>query len=134
MCLQAGAPRRKEQGRRRVVSEPSPRTSPKGRGRNALSQLPWRAVRATDPLRRFGVAGDLLGGRVPGDFAAQAEGDVAEVADGGGAMADLHIGNRRFAGFDAVQEVLVVVGALVKVRVARSERLFQDVRGVAGDL
>ena len=55
------------------------------------------------------VAGNALGDRIPLNLAADADGHVAQVAHGGGAVADFDIGNRLVARLDAVEEIRVVI-------------------------
>lgn len=59
---------------------------------------------------------DLLGG-VPLELAADPAGDVGQVADGAGPVADLHVGNRLLSRLDAVDRVLEMVVALVEANV-----------------
>src|SRR5688572_19722947 len=102
--------------------------------------LPLRA--AADVGRRVGgavgagehgggliVAGDALFDGVPVDLAVEANGHVAEVADGGAAVADFDVANRLLARFDAVQEVLVMVLADVESLVGAAELSLDQVGG-----
>ena len=49
-----------------------------------------------------GITDDLFGLRIPLDGAGEPFGDAAELTDGGGAMADVDVGDRLLAGLDAV--------------------------------
>src|SRR3954453_14411609 len=104
-----------------------------GRGRSApptdgkSSDRVRRSVRPVQHGRGLLVTEELLGGRIPLERAAEAHREVAEVADRGTAVADLDVADRPLAALDAVEEVLMVVGALVKPDVSVGDRLEQDV-------
>src|SRR4051812_20959277 len=78
------------------------------RNRSRL-QLPRRPHLAEQPLVGLGVV-ELLRLRVPLQLLAGADGDVAEVADGGAAVADLGRADGRLAGLHTLQEVAHVAG------------------------
>src|SRR5688500_180376 len=67
-----------------------------------LSQLTW------EKFRCFRVADDLFLGRIPLDLAANAIGDIAQVPDDAGAVADLDIGDGFASCPHAIDEVLDV--------------------------
>ena len=70
-----------------------------------LSQRPRFALGPVEPAVGLGVADDLLGDGVPLQRPLQPVGDVAQVADGRGAVGDLDVAERQLAGLDAVEEV-----------------------------
>ena len=79
-----------------------------------LRQFPWRAVFLGRELRGFGVTDDHFLHRVPLDLPSGANGNVAEVAHGGRAVPDGHVADGQLAAFDALEPVLVMLGALVQ--------------------
>src|SRR5690606_20627119 len=92
-----------------------------------LLQRPGVAVRAREHGSGFLViAFNIFFRRVPINLAAQAAGDVRQVADGGRTVADLHVADRQLSRFDAVKKIAVVAFAFVQVYVAVGERLFDD--------
>src|SRR5262245_5188133 len=100
--------------------EKSPRS---GRG---AGKRPGGTVRAGDHCGRIRVADDFFLGGVPGDLATGADRDVAEMADRGRAVADRDVADWEPVDLDAVEEVAVVVRALVEVHVAGVDLLFGE--------
>src|SRR5439155_1437886 len=96
-------------------------------------QAPRLAVGALEHAGLLLVAAHRLAGRVPAQRAAGAQGDVAQVADGRGAVADLDVADRPPAGADRLQPVLVVVAAHRQADVAVRELGAQDLRRLRGD-
>ncbi len=68
-------------------------------------QVPRFSRGAPEEPGSFRIVDDFLFGRVPANFAAGAERDVAEVGCGGGLMADLRVGRGPAASADAFGEV-----------------------------
>lgn len=60
----------------------------------ALRELPRLAVGPREPVVRLLVADEPLLGRIPLELAAQANGDVSQVAHGCRAVADFHVADR----------------------------------------
>src|SRR5512133_1252484 len=79
------------------------------------------------------VVDETLAVGIPAELALQEHGDVAEVADGGGAVADLDGGGRDAAGFDGVDEVAVVICAVAQADVVGAEDDGLEVSRPAGE-
>src|SRR5207248_96766 len=79
----------------------------------------------------FAVVYELPLRGVPAELAVVPVGQVAEVADGHRAGADLHVADRPLPRADAVQPIALVAGRLVKVHVFFAERRLDDLAGPA---
>ena len=75
-------------------------------GSHLFRQLEAFAAREVEELVGFVVAKEFFGDRIPAEIAAEKAADVAEVTDGGGAMAGFDIGDGELAGFNAVEPVV----------------------------
>ena len=95
-----------------------------------IGQLVWSTLRAIQVRVSFGIAGEDLPLRIPTESAAELPGDVGQVAEGAGAVADLHVGNAPLAGLDAIDPILKMVVALVNADVRALDRLFRDGNGL----
>src|SRR5439155_15835805 len=101
---------------------PGPRRSrPNRRARNAHRKgalsLPLRNSRLhhfvgpglslspRQPLIGLLIVNELFAGGIPFQFPSKPDGDVPQMTDAGGAMANLGITNRLFAGLHAIEEV-----------------------------
>src|SRR3569833_2808916 len=96
---------------------------------NALrrSDLPRLSIRTRIHGFLLRVTHDLLYLRVPGDFAFRADRDIAEVANGRGAVPDRHVREWKLPRAEAFEPVRVVVLTHAQVDVRRRERLHDDV-------
>src|SRR6266511_3635528 len=92
---------------------------------NAL-QFPLPTRFAAEFLVRRRVVHEHLLRRVPLQLSADAVTDVAEVADARGAVPDLRRADRLLAALDALQPVLLVVGAGVDAFLLLAERFLED--------
>src|SRR5437588_530100 len=84
--------------------------------RSVLRESPWRAIAVVQQVIRRPWTGDRLSLRIPFDPLAHGEGDVAEMREGGGAVADLDVGIGRLAGLHTIQEVPHVILLAVSIR------------------
>src|SRR5262245_40437227 len=94
--------------------------------------MPGRSHRLRNETARHGITDEVLFDGIPVEGTALANGDIAEMAHSYRAVANLHIANRPLAGSDAVEEVIVVMVALVQFRRKRIWRkLFEYVQVLA---
>ena len=84
-----------------------------------LDYIPFLARFTPKEFGRFRVADDLFCSRIPAEFATNAKCDVAEMSDGAGPVAHIHIGNRFAARSYALDEVFdMQIGAVCARRLA----------------
>src|SRR5215467_5891273 len=67
--------------------------------------VPGLAIRPFQPLRRLGVAENLLGLRIPSDLLSGAQRDIGEMARGSDLVPLLDPGDGPFARFDTIQKI-----------------------------
>lgn len=108
-----------------LVPGKNPRPAPLVIFQKALN-LPGGAIGAVQPGVGLVIAHELLVGRIPFQGAFMPEGQVAEVAHRYGTAADLDVADRLFAGTNALDPVLVMAVATVKVDVIGTEWGFLD--------
>src|SRR5579871_5902233 len=88
--------------------------------------MPGRAHRRRKHMRRGGVVLYGFGLRVPAKFAAQNHGDLAKMADGGGAMRRLGGRDGGAPGLDAVEELAVMAQAAEKLDLVGADLLLKQ--------
>jgi len=96
-------------------------------------QLPGRSVRPPAPFREITPTDNLLFARIPNDFPACPNSDIAQMTDSRRPVADVHIADWFLAALDAVEPVLMVIGTSVKFLLVFIQRLGQKFLGLGFD-
>src|SRR5262245_23474335 len=108
-------------------------TSLHDRAKSHLRQLPWIAAFAVEPAVVAVFADEAPALRVPAQALVMPVGEIAEVADGDRAGADLAVGDRVAARDDAVAPVALMPGSGVQAQVFLADGDGDDLGGLAGE-
>src|SRR5262245_61009411 len=108
-------------------------TSLHDRAKSHLRQLPWCAAFAVEPAVVAVLADEAPALRVPAQALMIPVGEVAEVADGDRAGADLDVRDRIATRADAVEPVALMAGRAVETHIFVADGDFDDLGGLAGE-
>ena len=78
-----------------------------------MSKVPGRPHRLAQHTVGFVIVDEVFFVRVPTQFSLENHGDISQVTDGAGTMADFHRSYRLVPRLDAIEEVSLVVITLV---------------------
>ena len=74
----------------------------------------------------LGVVNELLLFGIPFEFTVQEHGHIAQMTDGRGAVSDFRVRHGLLAGFDAVQEVLLMIIAAIEIDLVPANGLLEN--------